>query len=272
LQQSIPENQKEGFLIETDPMTTVHRLTWITAFALVTVISACASNLESRKKQAYGARSVGEVHFQQGNYTLALKSFLEAETLYADDPELQNDLGLAYMNKNRVDLAIRHFKKALALKPDFSKAKNNLGVAYLRKKDWDAAIACFKKLTEDLLYARPYFPLFNLGQAYYHKGNFTLAERYFQESLKQNAQFIDAFQGLGRTYMAMGKGAEAVKVIEKAVKLSPATQLLYFDLAQAHSLCGDDQKALRAYQKVIELNPGNALAAEAKKAMAGIKR
>jgi len=235
------------------------------------VVFSCASTQESSLKKAESTRNVGEVHYQQGNYTKALKHFLEAEKLNPDDPELQNDLGLAYMSKGRIDLAIIHFKKALQINPAFSKVKNNLGVAYLRQKNWDAAIVYFKELSEDLLYERPYYPLFNLGQAYYYKREFEKAEYYFLASLKHNNMFIDALQGLGRTYMALGNGNDAVASLEKAVKLSPTAQLLYFDLARAFLLQSQKENAIKAFEKVVDINPDNQLAAEAKSSIDRMK-
>jgi len=252
-------------------MSVAHRLNRAWILVSIVVLSSCASTQESDLKKSESSRNVGEVYYQQGNFTQALKHFLEAEKLNPDDPELQNNLGLAYMSKDRIDLAIVHFKKALVIKPDFSKVKNNIGVAYLRKKNWDAAIFHFKELSEDLLYERPYYPLFNLGQAYYFKHDLKQAEHFFLMSLKQNGQFLDALQGLGRTYMAMGKGGAAVSTLNKAVKLSPEVQLLYFDLARAYLIDGHPREALEAFQKVIDLDPDSQLATEAKTSRNRIK-
>jgi len=115
-------------------MSVAHRLNRAWILVSIVVLSSCASTQESDLKKSESSRNVGEVYYQQGNFTQALKHFLEAEKLNPDDPELQNNLGLAYMSKDRIDLAIVHFKKALVIKPDFSKVKNNIGVAYLRKK------------------------------------------------------------------------------------------------------------------------------------------
>ena len=54
----------------------------------------------------------------KGNYTAALGELLKAERLNPDDPILHNDLGLAYMAKEKIDLAVVHFEKAVQLKPD----------------------------------------------------------------------------------------------------------------------------------------------------------
>ena len=232
---------------------------------LVFFLVSCAANLEVRKNQEEASRNLGEAYMGQGDYTAALREFLKAKKLYAKDPYLQNDLGLTYMAMEKTDLAIDHFKKAVEIKPDYAPAKNNLGTAYLAQKKWDDAIACFKEITGDLLYATPHYPLSNLGFAYYNKKEYRLAEKYYQDALKIEPGFVIALRGLGKTYIAMGKFAEAVAVFEKAAKNSPRFAEIYFDLADAYRITNDYKKALDAYRKIVELAPDSPLAVEARK-------
>jgi type IV pilus assembly protein PilF len=244
--------------------------TFLAVMAICTV--ACASNLQVRKQQGEAARNLGEVYFEQGNYSEALREFLKAESLYPDDPFLQNDLGLTYKAKKNPDLAISHFKKALALKPDYASAKNNLGTVYLDKGEWDTAIKYFEEVAEDLLYTTPNFALSNLGWAYYNKKDYAHAENFYLKALEVKPKFINAMVGLGKTYIAMGKPSEAVATLEKAIKDYPHFGQLYFELAQAYTLLGKYKKALDAYEKVIEFAPDSTLAREAERAAQKIRK
>ncbi len=247
------------------------RLGWTFLAVMVICTVACTSNLQVRKQQGAAARNLGEVYFRQGSYTEALREFLKAESLYPDDPFLQNDLGLTYKAKKKPDLAITHFKKALALKPDYAPAKNNLGTVYLDKGEWDVAIAYFKEVAESLVYTSPHLPLSNLGWAYYNKKAYEQAEKYYLEALEIAPKFINALRGLGLTYMAMGKVPEGIEILESAVKEYPRMALLYFDLGTAYTLLHDYESALNAYKKVDELAPKSALARQAEKAVQKIK-
>lgn len=236
--------------------------------ALFTVILLCiaactSTNLETIKKQGETSRNLGEVYYNNGNYTAALREFLKSEQLYPDDPILQNDLGLVYKAKGKPDLAIQHFKKALHLKPDYAPARNNLGTAYMDKKEWDLAIEQFKEVAGNLLYTTPQFPLSNMGLAYYNKGAYDTAAKYYQESLDLDPTFLYALMGLGRTYIAMGKGTEAVATLRVAIKHYPQIAQLHFDLGEAYTLSRDYKKALDAFQKVIVLVPDTPLARKA---------
>ncbi|MCJ7616734.1 MAG: tetratricopeptide repeat protein, partial [Desulfobacterales bacterium] len=78
-------------------------------------------------------------------------------------------------------------------------------------------------------------------------------------------------RGLGRTYMAMERAADAVVILEKAVKNYPRSAESCFYLARAYSLSGEYKKAINAYNKVIELAPDSSLAIEAQKESKKIK-
>jgi len=239
---------------------------------LVFCIASCAANNEVRKKQGEASRNLGEAYMQQRDFSSALREFLNAENLYSKDPLLQNDLGLAYIAKGRLDLAVKHFKNAVKLKPDYVPAKNNLGTAYLAKKEWDVAIACFKEIVDDILYATPHYPLTNLGWAYYNKQEYMLAEKYYCDALKLEPNFVIALRGLGRTYMAMERDADAVAMLEKAVKNYPLSAESYFYLAKAYNLSQEYKKAISAYNKVAELAPDGPFAIDAQKEVKKIKR
>jgi type IV pilus assembly protein PilF len=243
----------------------------VLSVCLIFCIASCAANKEVRKKQEEASRNLGEAYMQQGDFSSALREFLKAEKIYFKDPILQNDLGLAYMAKGRLDLAVKHFKKALKLKPDYVPARNNLGTAYLAGKKWDVAIACFEEIVGDVLYATPHYPLTNLGWAYYNKQEYEVAEKYYSDALKLEPNFITALRGLGRTYIAMGRAADAVATLEKAVKKYPRSAESYFYLAKAYSLSGEYIKAISVYKKVIELVPDSPLAVEAQKEAKKIK-
>jgi type IV pilus assembly protein PilF len=236
---------------------------WTISLVFIFGSFSCAGNLEMQKKQAKTSRNLGEAYYRQGNYPEALGEFLKSETIYPGDPFLQNDLGLTYMAMKQMDLAVKHFKKAIEIKPDYAPAINNLGIAYLNKKEWDTAIRYFKEVTENLLYATPHFPFSNLGWAHYNKKEYELAEKFYLKALEIDPKFINALAGLGKTYTAMGRGAEAVATLEKAIKDYPRSGQLYLELARAYIVSGEYETALDAYEKAVEFAPGSALTREA---------
>lgn len=249
-----------------------NRLIYIGWILLMLVLVACATtgNEKSKKKsQAY--RRVGEAYLQQGQFALAMKEFQRAEAIYADDHLLQYDIGLVLLQKKQYDEAIVHFKRALDLKPDYGEAINSLGNAYAGKEDWDQAIVYYKKVVGDILYGTPHFGYSNLGNAYYFKGDLELSEKYYQEALEAKPGFSRAFQGLARTYIAMGRIPEAVAKLEKAVRKSPDSPALHFQLGNAYQMALEFKKAYNSYRKVVELVPESPLADQAEQKAQEVK-
>jgi len=228
---------------------------------LTGLILACtAQNVAEQKAQAEAIRNLGEAYLRQGKYRIALKQLKKAEALYPSDHILQDDLGLAYLYLKDRDQAIFHFKKALEIKDDYNPARNNLGNAYAEKREWDKAIEQYKIVTRDLLYGTPQFPLSNLGVVYYELQEYELSAQYYLKALDIKPDFVQALYGLAKTYMAMDRVPEAIVKLEKAVGISPDSDVLYFELAGAYALNRDYTKAISAYHKVVELDPNSTLA------------
>ena len=243
------------------------RRNWIWAAACVllacVLVSCTTKNLEKDKQIAEKSRILGEAYYRDQRPQEALRAFLKAEELYADDHLLQEDLGLAYLALGRPELAIRHFKKALEINPEYTPARNNLGNAYASQKEWAKAIEQYRIASTDVLYATPYFPLANLGFVYYQQKEYTLAERYYLKALKAKRDYVGALHGLARTYLATDRVDEAIETLDKAIAIAPEMAFLYYDLANAYRQKRDYKKAHALYLKVARLEPDSNLADEA---------
>ena len=240
---------------------------------LVAALVACTGQDSLQNKQiADATREIGEAYMRQGDYTSALRELLKAKKLNPEDPFIYDDLGQCYMAKKRMPDAIASFKKAIALKPSYAAARNNLGTAYLALEEWDQAIAVFQEITKDALYATPYFPLSNLGYAYYNKKDYRKALKYYKEALKLEPNLFYAIKGIGRTYLAMNQGRLALRYLEQAVKQAPKVAETHFFLAEAYLLVGRIDQARFSYETVIDLAPmDSALALKARQRLGAIR-
>jgi Tfp pilus assembly protein PilF len=238
------------------PKGTLQRSWIFLAIAITTLVCACAGQKGGTDPElAKATRTIGEAYMNQGDLTAALRELLKAQRLNPDDPIVHNDLGLCYLLKKRLPEAVTHFKKAIDLNPGYAPARNNLGTAYLEMEKWDAAIGVFKEITQDLLYATPHFPLSNLGLAYYQKGQYRTAMRYYKKALELQPDFANALRGVGRIYLATNQGRLALKYLKRAVASAPRSAETYLDLAEAYLLTGQREEARYAYDNVIDLAP-----------------
>ncbi len=240
-------------------------------FIFYLLFSGCASNKETIKKQAEAKRTLGEAYMSQRNYTFALKSLLESQKLDPKDPMIYYDLGLVYMAKERLDLAIENYRTALKIKPNLAPAINALGIAYLREGRWDMAIEQFERLTGDLLYATPHFPLYGLGIAYFNKKEYEKSKSNFEEAVNLQPKFFEAFWWLGKTDLEMGRIQESRDALNEAIKISPKFTPAYMILAQTYLMTGEIGKAEQAYKQVVEIAPDSPDAKQAEKELKQLK-
>lgn len=223
-------------------------------------IIACSSSSKYSKHQidiAQATMRVGEDHYRNGKYTLALKNFVGAEKTLYDDPYLQNLLGLTYLAKNRPDLAEPHFKNALNLKPNYIAAKNNLGAIYIKLKKWNQAIKIFEEVAANLLYQTPEMPLCNLGWAYYHQNKFNRALHYFKESLEIRPYFINAVHGIASVYLKQKSYDKAIKLLKQTLGKHPGAPVINNDLAKVYFRLGNHRAAKSLWKLVRDSVPDN---------------
>ena len=253
-------------------MNKVIRFLFLSTF-MVLVLLACATtdyDLEKRKAIADDNQRLGDAYIRQGDYTRALRYYLEAAKHFSEDPDLQYSIGLAYQEKKNYDRAIEHYQHALKLKPDMAPVKNSLGVAYIRLQDYDQAIIVLKGMIEDQayeIYMTPQYPKYNLGWAYYKKQQYPEAERYLIETLAyydsgipKDPIYIKALRAMGLNALAQIKPEQALQYLKKAIPLAPKWPDLYLDIARAHRLAGEMPRARQAYNRVIELAPASDIA------------
>jgi type IV pilus assembly protein PilF len=247
-------------------------------------LMACATseyNVEKNKAISKDLQRLADAYYRQGDYTNALRYYLDSEKNYPDDPELQYQLGMTYQEKMNYPRAEEHFRRALTLKPDLTKAKIGLSVCYLKAEDYDQAITLLKQTIEDLsfeIYTKPQYPKYLLGWAYHLKREYPESSRYLQESLDyyssgvpKDAIYIQALRAMGLNALAQSKPEEALSYFEKVIPFAPKWPDLYMDMAHAHRLAGDATRARQAYQRVIELAPASDLADTAAKEEALLK-
>ena len=73
---------------------------------------------------------------EKGDREMAILSFRKAIAIDPDFCAALNDLGVSYLETDRIDLAIEQFDKAVAIDPHAPKPYANLAIAYLRKGEY----------------------------------------------------------------------------------------------------------------------------------------
>ncbi len=226
-------------------------------FAFLFLMSCASKDMSSEKKDqiAIKTQQLGEVYYNSGQYTAALKKLLEAYETIPDDPFLNNSLGLVYLAKDRYTLAETHFIKALKLKPDYIQAKNNLGAIYLKQKKFDLAIKCFQEVSDNILCPDPETSLTNLGWVYFHQGMYKKAKSYFKQALDIRPDFLVALHGISSIYIKRGDYSQALRFLHYNLRQNPKAAILHSDLAKTYEALKKYRQAKKSWELVVKLAP-----------------
>jgi protein O-mannosyl-transferase len=173
----------------------------------------------------------------------------------SDNPEAQNNLGLALTDQGRLDEAITHFEEALRLVPDSPDAHNNLATALGMQGRFDEAIHELQvtlRLRPD--YGKAHY---NLCVAFLHKRSLDEAIAHAHRALELRPDFAEAHSKLGSALLQQGLTEEAMVQFQQAVQLKPKLANAHSDLAGLLLQKRRVSEAISHYQSAIDLQPAN---------------
>jgi cytochrome c-type biogenesis protein CcmH/NrfG len=100
-------------------------------------------------KNAVARAQLGNLYYDAGRFTDAIKWYAEALALNPKDASVSTDLGVSYYYNNQPDLAIRQLEHSLQVDPKHTKALLNLGVVRaFGKQDLKGATEIWRRLVE----------------------------------------------------------------------------------------------------------------------------
>ncbi len=156
-----------------------------------------------------------------GQYDEIIKAFGEMKFRQMEhDPEIWNNLGIAYGKKGDSEKAIEIYEKAISIDNKYAVPFCNIGNVYyslsLKTKDarvFQKSIQSFKKAIElDPDYPTPYY---GLGIAYRQAGNLDGAIYCLEKALELRPDFGQALYNLGLVYLEKGDKDKALDYLNK---------------------------------------------------------
>lgn len=224
---------------------------------LLTILVSCASK---DKKEPTPLEKKALIHYNHGTsslvqkqYTEALRSLMEANSLKPDDTKILNNLGMAYYFKDSKDRAKSYIKRAIEVDPKNTDARLNLATIYMGEKNYSAAERGFLAILKDLTYRNQANTYFNLGKLNLAQNKTRSAINYFNKSLKENENYCPASFQLGLIDYKLRKYKQAYEQFKKA-SLGTCYQNPEPQFYQALSLLkmGNDSLARLKFEEVTE--------------------
>ena len=187
----------------------------------------------------------GRALLNSGNATDAIALL---STAVSTDPKLHeayNLLGVAYEMKGLRDRAFESFEKALKANNDNGEYLNNLGFLYFKNGDNDKAAKYLKRAVKVAPQTQRYWNNLGLVQAQRAK---------FDEAYDCFVRAVGEYQGhinVANRSQTMGYDKIAIKHLEEARVLRPATAEILLRLAVLYKRTGNDELAAEANAALV---------------------
>jgi Tfp pilus assembly protein PilF len=185
---------------------------------LAFIAAACSSGPELSKnsKKADIHYSYGTQALIEKNYTAAISHLLKAAEHDPKNPEIQNNLGMAYYFKGEKDLALKHIRLALTLDPENTDALVNVASLAFERGDLATAEKHYLRALKDLGYEKHARTYYNLSLIELRRNNSAKALALLESSLKEEDNYCPAWFQKGMINFKLRRFKDAEKNFHQA--------------------------------------------------------
>ena len=114
-----------------------------------TQVRALRTIVDRDPKNAVARAQLGNLYYDAGRYTDAIKWYSESIALNPKDVGVSTDLGVSYYYNNQPDLALKQLEHSLQVDPNHTKTLLNIGVVRaFGKQDLKGATEVWRRLVE----------------------------------------------------------------------------------------------------------------------------
>ncbi|MCA9771826.1 MAG: tetratricopeptide repeat protein [Myxococcales bacterium] len=259
-------------------------VTRLSAGLVLVLAAGCATTPETNQNEDPDRYyRLGQILLVNGELDKAEYWLKKSEAIKADDPLLQNLLGLLYWGRGRrehgelaamrqYEIAVPHLKRALELDPTFTKAENNLGVCLADMKRDDEAVEHFEHVLADRNYPTPEKVHNNVAVLYVRKGDTKKAIEHYKAAIDYQPSFIPARLGLGKLYYEMGRNGDAHRTFDAALQIQKKLPEAHYYIGLLFLRDGQGAIAKAAFEEAIRLSDNDTeVNREARKHLAALR-
>ncbi|MDY6936475.1 MAG: tetratricopeptide repeat protein [Cyanobacteriota bacterium] len=203
----------------------------------------CDRILQHQPDSVTALYRLGTIAYQEGQFDRAIEYLSRAADLAPDKPNIRNNLGAAYLAANQLELASSAYREALKLKSDFQ-----------------PILESFQEVLQKLLVANPEAgkrELLLAARLFHFQDNLPLAKKFYQEVIKRDNRYVEAYHGLGVLLNQQGNPRQGIECLQRAIALRPDDYHSHNNLGLVYYDNNQPDKALESYRRALELQPGH---------------
>lgn len=218
---------------------------------------ACREAIAQRPQFWGGYNRLGILHFSRAQYERAIEPWKRVVELTPDNVRGLNNLGAAFFQMGRYRDALVNYHRSIEILPNAT-AYTSLGTVHFFLENYSEAAAMFEKGAA----LRPGDPRMwgNLGDSYRwtpgleEKAATTLdrAIELQRDLLRLNPKDAEGWSDLAGWLAKRGCGREAIRAIQRALKLNPADVSFMAAAGRVYHLAGNRTRALEWLGRAVE--------------------
>lgn len=179
-----------------------------------------------------------------------LKRAVELNPMYVHG---YHELGVLYLQLNRVEEALESFGKAIDISPSNPIRYESIAEILMEKQRWiDAEVYLMRAVKLELAFPNLYALL---GKSLFAQKKSEKAIEYFRKALKSQPENTSFLNSLGISLKAIGKYEEAVENYNKALKLRPADVKILFNKALCLVSMKEWERARKVCHQILKVEP-----------------
>jgi len=98
---------------------------------------------------------------------------------------------------------------------------------------------------------------YSKGYNAFHSDDYIKAIKYYRKAIKQDPNYIDAYDNCGVAYRRMGNLDSAAYYYKKSIQINPKTSIAHGNLAIVYTEQGKLQEAIQEYGEISKYNPND---------------
>lgn len=171
---------------------------------------------QAKQNLAYAYYRLGYNSYQKGDYEESLIYFLNSIKEYPDLIDSNYWAARVFYEVDDLENSLFYWRRVLELDPNYPRAQYFLN-----------------KVEASLKYGKEAYKWYEQGYNEYEKMNYGLAINCYQEAIRLNPRFVDAYYWLARIYFEMGDYREATHYYQQVLTLDPTNAQAGYWLKEA---------------------------------------
>ena len=221
----------------------------------------------SNSEKAQLNLEMGSRYLELGMLDIAKTKLDTALSLDADNPEIENSLGVFYERINDLNQAGDHYQKAAKSAPDNPSIQSNYGHFLCQRGDYAEGISLLQKTQASALNKQPWVTATNLALCYQQQNDLNAAEQHFRQALQNQADYPPALLAMQKISYHHHQYLSARGFMERYLNVAKPTAESLWLAAQTERALGNNNLAANYSQQLLTSFPSSQQAQQIKSAI-----